>query len=797
MLRNYFKIAWRSLTKNKVSSLINISGLTVGLSACLLIGLYVQHEFSYDTFQTKGDRIARVIMEYGFDGSPESKQVTSTSTKVAPVFVRTFPEVKSAVRMTDASRIIRRNNDLVTEPNFLYADSTFFDLFAGKMLLGNPRTALNGPYKVILTASTANRYFDNQNPIGKILLIGSDNTAYQVTGVMQDYPANSQIKFDFLASFSSLKANQVETYSNANYTTYLLLKDAQSFAPLQAKITPFMKKEMAGSGMSINFHPEPFLSIHLYSEFGGFVPNTSIMYLYILMAVAGLILLIVCFTYVNLSTARSMERAREVGIRKVAGARKPQLFWQFMGESLILCLAAGLLSLLIAVLVLPVFNNLTEKHLTPGMLFSPSFIFFSVLITGVVSLLAGSYPALILSGFQPVKVLKGAFKNTGSGKRVQQSLIVFQFAISVFLITATFVIQKQLYFIQHTKLGFDRDHVLVLPMTHKMLGNLPTIKQELKANPDIVSVARCVNTPVDIHGGYNMRSAIMSDKEQIAVTANPVDEDFVNTAGLQLIAGTNLTEQDVKDVASEAPDAKPLYHFILNESAARQLGWTPEQAVGQRMFLDDSRPGIVRGVVKDFHFESLHNTIKPLVLFPEPYAQYLLVKVSGRHLPETISFVESKWKQLVPYMPFDYRFLDDDYAKLYRSERQLGQVMNLFAGIAILLACFGLFGLSAYAVQQRTKEIGVRKVLGASVGSLWGLLSKDFVGLVIIACLIATPLAWYLLHRWLQQYQYRTELSWWIFALSGAGALVITLLTVSFQSVKAALMNPVKSLRSE
>ena len=797
MLRNYLKIAWRNLAKNKVSSLINLVGLTVGLTSCLLIGLYVQHEFSYDTFQTKGDRIARVIMEYGFDGSPELNQGNYTGTKVAPVFVRTFPEVASAVRMTDASRIVRHGTTLVTEPNFMYADSTFFDLFDATMLLGNPRQALTGPYKVILTESTAKRYFDDQNPTGKILLIGSDNTTYQVTGVMADYPTNSQIKFDFLASFSSLGVNRVETYDNANYTTYLLLKDSQSFAPLQAKITPFMQKETAGSGASINFHPEPFTGVHLHSEYEGFVPNTSITYLYILLAVAGLILIIVCATYINLNTARSMERAREVGIRKVAGAHRPQLFWQFMGESVLLCLAAGLLSMLIAVLVLPAFDNLTGKQLPARALFSPAFLGFSLLVTLVVSLLAGSYPALILAGFQPVKVLKGAFKSTGSGKRLQQSLTVFQFAISVFLITATFVIHKQLHFIQHTRLGYDRDHVLVLPITSKMQDNVPVIKQELKANADVISVSRCYDTPVEISGGYSMRSSLMPDNEQIVVTANPVDEDFVNTVGLQIIAGTDLTEQDIKDAADDTPDKKPLYHFILNESAARRLGWTPQQAINQKMFLGDSRPGVIKAVVRDFHFESLHTAIKPLVLFPEMGGRQLLVKVSGQHLPETIAFVESKWKQLVPYMPFDYRLLNDDYAKLYQSERQLGQVMNLFAGIAILLACFGLFGLSSYAVQQRTKEIGVRKVLGASVGNLWSLLSRDFVVLVVVAFFIATPLAYYALHGWLQQYAYRTEISWWVFALSGAGALVITLLTVSYQSIKAALTNPVNSLRSE
>ena len=796
MLSNYLKIAWRNLAKNKVSSLINIVGLTVGLSACLLIGLYLQHESSFDTFQSKGNRIARVIMEYSFSGSPEAKRDNFTSTKVGPVFTRTFPEVESAVRMTSRDRVVRYQNKLVTEHNFMFADSTFFGVFDARFRLGNPRNALSGPYKVVLTESAAQKYFGADNPMGKILLVGPDNTAYQVTGVMADYPPNSQIKFDFLASFSSLGVNQEETYFEANYTTYLLLKDDHSLAALQAKITPFMKKEMAGSEASINFLPEPFLTVHLHSDYEGFVPNTSITYLYILLAVGLLILVIVCFTYINLNTAQSMQRAREVGVRKVAGARKPQLFWQFMSESGLLCLTALLLSVVVAVVALPFFNNLTDRQLPIRALLAPSFIGFSGLITLVVSLLAGSYPALVLSGFQPVTVLKGIFKNTNSGKWLQRSLTVFQFVISIALIAATFIIQKQLYFIQHKKLGYDRNHILVLPMSQKMNDNLSVIKQELKANPDIISVSRCVSTPVSIGGGYNMRSSTMPDKEQIAVTANPIDEDYIKTTGLQLVAGQDLTEQDINEVDARK-QREPVYHFILNESAARQLGWTPEQAIGKKMFLDASRPGLVKGVIRDFHFESLQTAIKPLVLFPGLRGNQLLLKVSGQHLPETISFAEAKWKQLVFYMPFEYRFLDDDYTKLYRSEHQLGNVMNLFAGIAILLACFGLFGLSSYAVQQRTKEIGVRKVLGASVLNLWGLLSKDFVVLVLIAFLIATPIAYYFLTNWLQQYEYRTEISWWIFAVSGAGALVITLLTVSFQSVKAALMNPVTSLRSE
>ena len=797
MIRNYLKIAWRNLWNHKVSSSINVFGLTVGLSSCLLIGLYIQHELSFDQFQKKGNRIARVIMEYSFGADQEPVKGNFTSTKVAPVFVRTFPEVEAAVRMANReATIVRYGDKLVTEPNFLFADSSFFQVFNAPLRLGNPRQALNGPYKVVVTESTARKYFGADNPVGKILLIGSDSTAYQVTGLMADYPVNSQIKFDFLASFSSLGVNQQETYYDANYTTYLLLKDQQSLASLEAKITPFMKQETAGSGAFITFHLEPFQDIHLHSPYAGFVPNTNIVYLYILSAVAGLILLIVSFTYINLSTARSIERAKEVGIRKTAGARKSQLFWQFIGESGIVCAIATVLSLLIAGLALPSFSNLSGTRLPIQTLFSPPFLLFTALITATVSLLAGGYPALILAGFQPVQVLKGVFRNSGSGKRIQQSLIVFQFAISVALIIATFLIKRQLNYIQHKNLGYDRAHVVVLPMNQKMLASLSTLKDELKADPDVLSVSRCVNTPVNIYGGYNMRSSVMPVQEQISVTANPVDEDFLQTTGLQLVAGKDFTEQDIKDVAADERKDRT-YHFILNESAAKRLGWTPQQAIGKRMYLDSSRLGFVTGVIRDFHYASLHTAIKPLVLFPEIRARQLLVKISGRNLPQTISFVEAKWKQLVPYIPFEYRFLDDDYAQLYRSEQQLGTVMDAFAGIAIILTCLGLLGLSAYVVAGRTKEIGVRKVLGASVASIVALLSKDFLKLVLIAVLIASPLAYYAMSRWLADFAYRIDIQWWVFALAGLIAVGIALLTVSFQSVKAALMNPIKSLKSE
>ncbi|MEP6727558.1 MAG: ABC transporter permease, partial [Bacteroidota bacterium] len=783
MLKNYFKTAFRNFWKNKTSSAINIFGLTIGMTSCLLIALYIRHETSYDDFQQKSNRIARVIMAYKFDGGDDFKKGNFTSVRVAPVFKKTFPEVEDAVRMFNSERVVSYNNKLFSEKGFMYADPSFFNLFSFTLLQGERAQALSATHMVLLTESTANKYFSNEpggyrNSIGKALRVGNDSIPYKITGIIQDCPTNSQIKYDFLASFSSMGIDPENetTYWNANYTTYLLLRNNAAIAQLQPKIPAFMKKEMTGQGAAVNFELEPFTGIHLHSSYAGFEPNNSITYVYIMGAVSLLILVIVCFTYINLSTARSMERAKEVGVRKVIGAGKKQLFWQFIGESVIFCLMAVVLSIIIAVCALPWFNQLSEKQLQVHTLFSLPFILISLLVAAVVSVLAGSYPALILTGFQPVKVLKGAFKNSGQAQWLRKSLIVFQFTISIFLIVSTVIIQKQLYYIQHKKLGYDRDHVIVLPMDGKIFANLSLVKQQFKSNRDIISVSGCATTPVNIMSGYNMRSSMMPENQQLAVTANPVDEEYLSATGLQLIAGRNFTEQDIKKVQTEG-EGKQEFQFILNESAAKELGWSASEAIGKKMFLDASRPGYVKGVIKDFHFESLHNAIRPLVLFPLDWGRTMMVKMSGHNLPATISFLETKWKAIAPHRPFEYHFMDEDYNKLYSSELRLGKVMNLFAAIAIILACLGLFGLSSYATQQRSKEIGVRKILGASFFNLWILLSKNFVVLVIVSFLIAAPAAYYTMHSWLLNYEYRTGLPWWIFAAAGFGALTITLLT--------------------
>jgi putative ABC transport system permease protein len=793
MIKNYFKIAWRNLLRNKAFSFINITGLAFGLTCCLLLVLYLQHELSYDRFHSKADRIVRVIMEYKIGDA--GNRGNFTSTKVFPEFKRKFPEVKDGVRMNSwGSRLVKYGDKILVEKNFIFADSTFFNVFDFKLISGTASDVLKAPNMVVLTKSAVKRFFGNENPVGKTLLLGSKPDAYLVTGVTEDCPTNSQIQFDMVASLSSLGPMQEERYSDANYTTYLLMNSAASLKPLQNKINGLMKQENEKNDFNVNFELETFSKIHLYSPYDAFTPNSNINYIYIIMGVALLILMIACFTYINLSTARSSERAKEVGIRKVSGAFRLQLFWQFISESVLLTVIAVVLSFLLMIILLPSFNTLAGTSLLYQQLLNPSVLLIALLFVAVIALLAGSYPALMLSGFQPVKVLKGAFKNNNSGTVLRKGLIVFQFVISVFLIISTFVIKSQLQLIQQKKLGYNRDNVVVLDIDQKLIEKIDVVKSELSAVTSVKGVSLAYESPVKIRGGYDMSGIDLS--KSMAVTANPVDENYIGVTGLEIIAGSNLTVQDIKD-ASKEDYAKNYYHFILNESAAKAMGWPPQDAIGKKMFLGEGRPGEVKAVVRDFHFASLHSEIQPLVLFPGGWATNLFVKVDGNNMPAVLAAIESKWKTLAPHRPYSYHFLDEDYQKMYEAEMRTGKVFNVFALLAVVLACLGLFGLSAYAARQRVKEIGVRKVLGASVANISLLLSSGFIKLVAISFLIASPIAWWAMTKWLQQFNYRVNVEWWVFAIAGVLSVLITLITVSFQSVKAAVTNPVKSLRTE
>ncbi|NCT94429.1 MAG: FtsX-like permease family protein [Chitinophagaceae bacterium] len=799
MFKNYFVSAYRSLMKKKFYTAINLFGLTTGLTCCILIFMYIANEVSYDQFHEKKDRITRVIMEYSFGGSVTTGNYTST--KVLPAFKRQFPEIEEGVRMTETERIISYEDKLFTEKKVMFADSTFFQVFTMPLVQGNTQTALSGANKVVLTRSTATKYFGQSAPVGKLLLMGTSKIPCEVTGIMNDCPVNSQMRFDMLVSFSSLQANQEQTYWNANYTTYLLLRKPTDIKPLQAKIPGFMKAEMKDQGnVYLTYFLEPLLDIHLRSPYDSFEPNNNILYIYIITGVAFLMLLIACFTYINLNTARSLERAREVGIRKTIGAAMKQIFWQFMGESALITFLAVLLSLAAVWLLLPFFNTLSGKTLQVNMLFTPVLLGAIAVCALVIVLLSGSYPALVVSRFQPIKVLKGSFSKSASGARLTKSLTVFQFVISFFLLVSTFVVQKQIHYIRNKKMGFNREQVLMLPSDRKILAAFATVKTELKRIPGVQYVSRAQNAPHNIVGGYNMRNAAMASNAQLNVKANPVDEEYVPASGLEVLYGSNFSEQDINTVQAydeHTPENAINYPFIINETAAKALGWSPSEAVGKKMFLDDSRPGYVKAVIRDFNFESIHHAIGPLVLFPAQWSSVILVKLDGKDVQGQIRQIGSTWKQVAPHRPFEYKFLDDEFNKMYNAELRLGEVFNLFTGISILLACIGLLGLCSYAAQQRVKEIGIRKIMGAGVGDIVRLLSRDFFRLASISMLIAFPVAYWVVYRWLEAFAYRVSISWWIFAISALIGFFLVFITTGLLAVRAATANPVKSLRTE
>lgn len=795
MLRNYIKTALRHLQKNKLYAIINITGLAVGITSCLLIGIYIWHEFSFDRFHKNADRIARITWEYNF-GDADNK-VALTGTKVGPQLKRTFPEVEAYVRTLKIPRVVGNGDIKFEEKNFFYADSAFFYVFSFPLLKGDAATALDAPDKVVLTETTSRKYFGSDNPIGKTINVGNAKD-FVVTGVVKDPPANSQIRFDFVASFTSLNASKTEKWTEANFITYLLLKDKDQFGPLQAKVTPFANKvgreemQMTGNSYMI-YHLEPLTKVHLHSALDGFEPNNNIVYIYILGAVAILLLLIAGFNYTNLSTAQSAGRSAEIGIRKVMGAGKKQVFRQFLCESMVLTFIAVVIAVVGSVLLLPYFNELSGKQLEPSIIFHPVTLIGLLLLSMIVAFMAGAYPALVLSNSKVISVLKSGFRFTGS-TGLRKTLIVFQFAISIFLIISTVIILQQLAYIRSKDLGYDKEQVVQLPADFKMLEKYDDLKNALKTNAGVLSVAGAYESPTHIGWGDGLSGG--KDGKSITVNAFPADENIVKTLGLKIVAGSDYTIADVKQFDTSNQGANLKYTFMLNESAVKALGWTPEEAIGKTV--TKGREGVVKAVVKDFHFRSFHEAINPLVIFMDRrFVGTIFIKISGENVKNTLSSLEKVWKQRVPHRPFEYTFLDEEFENLYKTEQRTGAVFTTFSMLAILLACLGLFALTAFTMVQRTKEIGIRKVLGATVQDILNLVSKDFLKLVLIAIAIAIPVAFYAAGKWLDSFVYKVHIQWWVFALAGMITLLIAFITISSQAIKTALTNPLKNLRSE
>jgi putative ABC transport system permease protein len=793
MLKNYFKIAFRNLWRHRVFSLINILGLTVGMTACFLIFLYVRFELSYDKFHSKGDRIYRIICD--IKTPTEVMKPGGPSWAVGPHLMGGFPEVEAAVRTTDDELLVRRGNVKFQEKNSLWADSSFFDMFDFKLIKGNPHTALNEPLSIVFSESAVKKYFGNADPIGQTVLLTGDGFTAKITGVMKDIPENSMIRADMIVSMNTLtrKLNPGlnDQWGNYGNRTYVLLKPGTNAAFFQKQIPAFLEKMNGTEMKQLNMYPtlmlEKFPEAYLHSERND-NNSGSIKNVYIFSIVAVFILLIACFNFVNLTTARSAERAKEVGIRKVVGAGRRQLTWQFIGESVLICVIAFLLTLGIAALLLPSFNALAGKTLANGIFDNMKFIGVLFLASIGIGLLAGLYPALVLSSFKPVTVLKGRFSTGTKGILLRKGLVISQFTISIALIISTIIVFLQMRYMRNQDLGFSKDQMMVINTN----GDPAKVAfmHAVEGMPNVKSVSMSSSVP----GGGNMGaySKIQNVKGEMQIANLDlyfVDFDYLKQFDMKMVAGRMFSRDFMTDTTQS---------MILNESAAKMFGYrTPQAAVG-RDFNQWGRQGKIIGVVKDFHFKSLQNEIKPLSIRIEPNGCNLVsIKVSANNLPGTISAIENKWNTLIPARPFSYFFLDEYFDEQYKSEQRFGKLFLNFSILAIIISCLGLLGLASYSTMQRTREIGIRKVLGATVSNIVNLLSKDFLKLVIVAIVIASPIAYFAVHKWLQDFAYRIPISWWIFVVAAVAAALIAVLTVSFQAIKAAVTNPVVSLRSE
>ena len=799
MIKNYLKTAWRKLRKNKLYSVINIFGLAVGLAACLLIGVYISHELSYDKFHEKKDRIVRTTMEYSIEGTVSP--VASTGTKVGPEFKRTFPVVEEYVRTFINHNVIKSGEKIFDEPRILYADEPFFKVFSFKLIKGDASTALDAPDKIAVSQSMAKKYFGDEDPINKILTSGGKDL--RVTAIFKDIPQNSQLKFDFVTQFFNLgNYTKEETWWAANWVTYFLLRDKKDIPQFQQQIREYMKsadvrKDARLEGNDyLTYHLEPLTKVHLHSRLAGFEPNGSITYIYMFGIIAILILVIASANYTNLATAQSAGRSGEIGMRKVMGASKKQVFMQFIGESSLVTFIAAALAFAIGIFLIPYFNNIAGKQLTSSVLIQPVPIIALILFSSLVGFFAGLYPALVLSGTQIIGVLKKGFTFTGGKNVLRKSLIVIQFGISVFLISYTIIIMQQMHYMQTKNLGYDKDHVVVLPIGGKMLQNFKSLKDAFQQVPGVQSVTAAYETPEYVEWGDGITVNDEKGKTVISLNAMPIDLDFAKTMKIEMAAGRDFIESDFGIMDTSNSYANFRQPYIINEALADKLGWSYEDAIGKTVSKGNEGP--VVGVVKNFNFNSLHEPIGPLLIFlGRGYSRTFMARINGDDIQGTLARLETTWKQRVAEWPFNYHFLDEDYNKLYVAEQRSSALFSIAAGLAILLACLGLFGLAAFTTVQRTKEIGIRRVLGANVSSITVLVAKNFLQLVAVAILIAIPLAWWAGNKWLQDFAFRIPVQAYVFIVTAIVTVLIAFATVGFHAIRVAWTNPVKSLRTE
>ena len=808
MYKSYFTIGWRNLLKNKGYSLINIGGLALGLAACILIGLYVHHELSYDQFNEKADRIYRVNTEIKFGDNHLDLAVAS------PIFGETAKAELAQIEQTTRLRwyggfLVKKGDETIEEGNVGQADSTFFDVFTVPMIYGNPKKALTEPNSIVVTESVAKKYFESTDVLGKTLVINNTESR-KITGVIKDIPQNCHFRFtSFIPMLEDPNANEATWAGSQNYNTYLLLRPTTDVETLVVELNKmqdrylepqlklvlnktlaefnnqgdFFKVSLTGLA-DIHLHPKPIAELY---------GSGNIEYLYMFSVIAIFILVIAIINFMNLATARSAKRAREVGVRKVLGSQKSSLIGQFITESFITCFMATAIAIGAALLLMPYFNELTGQTIDPRLLMSTQVFAVLLGLAVVVGLLAGSYPAFYLSAFEPVVVLKGSKGTSMKKSFFRNALVVFQFSASVILITSTLVVFGQMRYIGEKDLGYKRDQMLILNHIDQLGERVEPLKNRLQQVTGVDNATVTGFLPVNYYRTSDtfFSTPLLNIKDAISIQKWVVDEDYISTMGMQLAEGRNFSKNAASDTLA----------IILNESAAKFLG--NKNIIDKKLYrLENEETKAtteyhVIGIVKDFNFSSLREQVRPLMMMYGSNNGGMTLKINTTNIQALVSSIESQWKSIAPDLPFEYRFMDDDFDNLYKGERKIAELITIFTSMSILISCLGLFGLATFMAEQRTKEIGIRKVLGASLAGITTLLSKDFLKLVLVAVVIATPAAYYVANQWLQGFAYRISLEWWVFASAGLIAISIALVTISFQAIKAAMANPVKSLRSE
>lgn len=805
MLKNYIKTALRNLSRNKLYSFLNITGLAIGMACCFMIFFYVQDELSFDRFHEKADRIFRVTSHFVIQD--RDMDFASSAHVQGPMFKDEYPEVEDYVRFNSfgSRRIIRYEEKMFTEEKFIWVDNSVFNVFSFNLIKGNREDVLTKPNTVVITEDMAEKYFGDEDPVGKNLLVHGD-TLYLITGVVENIPKNSHVRPDFLASFSTLELEPTgnaaqDLVSNVDYYTYLLLREGADYKALERKFVGFVDKYLAPVIKSIagtaEYGLQPLTSIYLYSDKENELDRTSdISYIYLFSAIGLFILLLACLNFMNLSTARSANRAKEVGLRKVVGANRGQLIKQFLGESMILTFIAVLLAVVLVYASMQIFNQISGKEMSRDVIFNPVLLLGLFGLFIVIGIIGGSYPAFFLSAFHPAEVLYGRLKRGAKSSLLRIVLVSLQFTVSIVLIIGTLLVNKQLNYVRNHRLGYDKDHVIALRIRNEDTQKKSrTIKQELLQHPNVLKVSASSSLPL----GQNSFSAFQPGgkpmTEMSMFFTQIVDEDFLDTYNIELVQGRNFSLEFSTD---------PQEAIIINQVAVDKMGWQDNplgKEINAFMSLTERKGYRIIGVVSDYHFQSLHEEIQPLILFnASPYGgdyYRISIRVKPENIQETVVFIKSKWGEFDSLYPLEYVFVDDQYDALYRTEERLGKLVGYFTILAIIIGCLGLFGLSSYSAEQRTKEIGIRKVLGASIPGIVFLLVREFTKWVFLAVVIAWPIGYFAMKAWLRNFAYRINLGVDTFIGAALLALVIAVLTVTFQAARAAMTNPVNSLKYE